>query len=85
MPGMMRWSCSRGCCVRGGRSRENRDWPRTERAQLAPWESWAGDVRNPIGPHWREPQWLLCGYWGTVREADEFLNRQAAEWLSRSA
>jgi hypothetical protein len=33
MPGMMRWSCSRGCCVRDDRASEKRDWQRTEWAQ----------------------------------------------------
>lgn len=28
MTRMMRWSCSRGCCVRDGRAGEKRDWQR---------------------------------------------------------
>jgi hypothetical protein len=70
MPGMMRWSCSRGCCIRDGRTSEKRDWRRAERDQLAPWEPWAGDARNRPGPHWLEPEWLLHGYW-PVEIADD--------------
>lgn len=26
MPGMMRWDCSRGCCLRDNRQADNRQW-----------------------------------------------------------
>lgn len=34
---MMRWSCSRGCCVRDNRAAEKREWQREQRREaIAP-------------------------------------------------
>lgn len=36
MPGMMRWSCSRGCCQRGERHSEKRAWSREVAEEMSP-------------------------------------------------
>ncbi|MGV9540907.1 hypothetical protein ACWDSF_06240 [Nocardia beijingensis] len=41
-----------------------------------------GDVRKRIGPHWLEPDWLLYGYWQSIREDDGFLNEEARPYLA---
>jgi hypothetical protein len=88
MPGMMR-SRKSGCLCRdcdgpqmANRANEKRTWQRTERAQFAPWEPLPGDVRKRIGPHWLEPDWLLYGYWQSIREDDGFLNEDARPHLA---
>ncbi len=36
MPGMMRWTCSRGCCTQGDRRTERRAWLREVADEMAP-------------------------------------------------
>lgn len=81
MPGMMRSRVSGRLCPccsqwRSSRTAEERDWRTVERSQLGPWERWIGDAREPVGPHRLEPDWLVFGYWESVRADDEFMNQQ---------
>jgi hypothetical protein len=73
MPGMMRWSCSRGCCVRDDRASEKRDWQLTEWAQSDPQAMWAGATRPPRGDDAAQGN-----YWASMRELDDCMNRKAS-------
>lgn len=62
MPGMMRWSCSRGCCVRDGRTAEKRDWQRTEWQQTDPHTYWSDFACEPA--YYLSDEWCCIDFAG---------------------